>query len=232
MKKVFNFSNPEPVITNEKKVPWWEQIWASLSLISIFGDVVIPKKKREFIPIAVRNIAVAILIIIIVYLVGCGAVMNSKWIIEYTKGASFSLGDRFYYFGIVTILFLIIDCFYLDEKLIDHAHKKKMIKNTVNNLSKGVASMPSSKPVTKNKFLLIITSICTFFTFLWLIWGIIFYDRILFIGLMGSSILFAIITGAIKNVKYTKFIFFIEIVVNILCILFILINHFYFKIIL
>lgn len=228
----FNFSKPTPVKTNEKKVPWWEKIWAGLSLISIFGDTIIPKKKREFIPIAVRNIAIAILIIIIIYLVACGSIMNSRWIIDYTKGVSFSLGDRFYYFGIVTILFLIIDCFYMDEKLLDHANKNKMIKNTVNNLSKGIASMPSSKSATKNKFLLIITPICTFLTFLWLIWGIIFYDRILFSGLIGSTILFAIITGAIKNVKFTKYIFFIEILVNILSILFILINHFYFKIIL
>ncbi len=231
--KVFNFTNPTPVKTNEKKGPWWEKIWAGLSLISIFGDTMIPKNKREHIPIPVRNIAVLLLIIIIIYLVGCGAVMNASWIIEYSKGFSFSLGDRFYYFGIVTIIFLIIDCFYLDDKLLDHIKSKKMIKSAVKNLSKGVASpLTSSKSATKNKFLSIVTPICTFLTFVWVISGIIFYDRILFIGLIGLSILFAIGTGIIKNVKYTKYIFLIEILVNILAISFILINHFYLNIIL
>lgn len=226
----FNFTKPEPVKTNEKKVPWWEKIWAGLSLISLFGDSMIPKKKRDSIPIPVRNTAVLFLIIVIIYLVACGAIMNCKWIIEYAQGFYFSLGDWFYYFGIVAIIFLIIDCFYLDEKLIDHSNKKKQISSAVSNLSKGVASMPSIKPVNKNKFFAIITSISTLLTFLWLIWGIIFYDRILFIGLIGLSLLFAIITSAVKNSKHTKYIFFVEILLNIFAILFILINHFYLQI--
>lgn len=231
MKQPFSFSKPEPVKTNEKKVPWWEKMWAGLSLISLFGDSIIPKKKRDYIPIPVRNIAVLMLIIIIVYLVACGIVMNSRWIIEYTQGISFSLGDRFYYFSIIPMLFLIIDCFYLDDKILEMSIKKKQASIAIKGFGK-VNPFDSTKSIQKSKFLSIISPISNFITFLWLIWGIIFYDRILFIGLIGLSMLFAIITGAIKNVKYTKFIFFIEIVVNILCILFILINHFYFKIIL
>lgn len=229
--KVFNFTNPEPVKTNEKKGPWWEKIWAGLSLISIFGDTMIPKNKREHIPIPVRNIAVLLLIIIIIYLVGCGAIMNVGWIIEYSKGFSFSLGDRFYYFGIVTIIFLVIDCFYLDDKVLEMSIKKKQLSSVIKNPGKA-NPFESTKSIQKSKFLSIISPISNFITFAWVIWGIIFYDRFLFIGLIGLSLLFAIGTGVIKNVKYTKYIFLIEILVNILAICFIMINHFYFNIIL
>lgn len=225
--KAFNFSKPESVKTNEKKVPWWEKIWAGLSLISLFGDSIIPKKQRDYIPVSVRNIAVMILIIIIVYLIACGVIINSRWIIQCTKGFSFSLGNRFYYFGIITIIFLIIDCFYLDEKLLEHSGKKKIISSAMKNLGKEIPSLKSEKSVSKNKFLTIVIPISNFLTFIWVIWGIMFYDRILFISLIGLSLLFAIITGVIKNVKYIKSLFLIEILVNIVAIAFILINHFY-----
>lgn len=226
--KQFKFSDQGTAIkSNEKKVSIREKIWASLNLISLMGDMMIPSKMKKKIPLAQRNIIILLLLVILIYLVGCGVAQNIKWIIEFTQNSSFALGNYFYYFGFFTIFYLIMDFFNMDEKLKKHSSVKKTFTELLQNANKGKGASPL-KPISKtNKLYSALESIMSFMIFIWGVWGIIFYDRALFILLMGLSIGFAIATAQIKNNDIVRKIFIAEIIANVILISFIIINHFY-----
>ncbi len=226
----FNFSKPKPVKTKEKKVALFEKFWAGLNLISMFGDFMFPKNVKENVPLAWKNIIVLGFIIILAYLGVCGIMLNVTWIIEYTDTISFELGDTFYYYGFIAILFMGSTYFNLDTELIEYANKKKIVsqalkdlKNSSNGVIKGIEN-----PFKKNKLVAIIYSLIHGLNTFWVIWGIIFYDRWWFVSIIVTSLVFNLAVMPFKNLKYVRAILIMEIIVTIILLISILLNHFYY----
>ena len=113
----FNLSNPAPIKSNEKKVAWYEKVWAGLNLISLFGEGLIPKGVKDNVSIKWRNIGILMVMAILVYFICSGVYYNARLIIEATKNISFSLGDSFYYYGIIVIVFTALQYFNLDKEI-------------------------------------------------------------------------------------------------------------------
>ena len=222
----FNLSNPTPLKSNDKKVPWYEKIWAGISLIALFGEGMMPKGAKDNLPVKARNIIILIFIFILLYLIGSGVFYNGMLIIKATGSISFSLGDYFYYYGIIAIMFIAASYFNIDNALLDHANKNNMIKEVLKDMGKKAPDIKLLGKAVKSTSINTLPSIIGFLNTVWVIWGIIFYDRWLFISLLGISLLFSIVVSPIRDMKQVKMILILEMVVTILLLSFILINHF------
>lgn len=223
----FNLSNPAAKKTNEKKVPWYEKIWAGINLIALFGDGFIPKGAKDNIPIKVRNIIILIFIVILLYFLGSGIWYNAMMIIEYSRNVSFQLGDSFYYYGIIAIISVFIDYFDLDTAVSKKYADKKMMKSMANDLLKNPNKL-LDKSVQHAKTTAMITGFIGLINGLWTIWGIIFYDRWYFVSLIAISFASHIACYPLKQVKHVKAVLISEMILTIILILVILNNHFLF----
>lgn len=223
-----NFTNPPPIKSNEKKVTILGKIWAGLNLIALFGDFIMPKGAKDNIPIKARNIIILFLIALLVYMVGCGIYINVKWIIEKSQSVSFSFGDNFYYFGFVIIIFTLLQLFNIKKELIDWANQKKITLSAFDDLVKQKSKVKIlGKTLKQHQSFTFLFAAMGFISFVWAVWGIIFYDRVLFIILFSIAILFSLILMPVKNLVIVKALLISEIIVSVLMIAFILINHFY-----
>lgn len=224
-----NFTNPQLIKSNEKKVTILGKIWAGLNLIALFGDFIMPKGVKDNIPIKARNIIILFLIVLLVYMVGCGVFINVQWIIKATKSVSFSLGDNFYYFGFLVIVFTLLQSFNIKNGLVDFANKKKITLSALDDLVKEKSKVKIlNKTLKQHQSFTFLFASMGFISFVWVAWGIIFYDRLLFIILFSIAILFSLILIPIKNLVIVKAMLISEIIVSVIMIAFILINHFYF----
>lgn len=225
----FSFTKPEPIKTNEKKTTIWGKIWAGINLISLLGDALIPKGAKDNMPVKWRNIIILIFIVVLGYLIGCGIYINVLWIIHQVQKASFSLGDGFYYFGLLPIVLMVLDFFNMQEKLADHALQKKIISTAIKNVGKekNVLKGTGKDFKKKSNSLSILSSVISLISFVWVVWGAIFYERMLFGSIIILSIVFSIASAPVKNIKHLKILFTTEIIANILLITAILINHFF-----
>lgn len=226
MKNIFNFTNPNSHIkTNEKKVAWWEKIWAGLSTITLFGDLLFPKDTRNNIPVKWRNMIVLFFLLLIVYLIICGAVINIQWISSYARNIYFERSEWFYYTGIMIVLFVAMDYLNLDNAIQSNKNQKSVLSSALKSFNSNKADLNIKKPESrKSHFIFTIMSACTL---LWCIWGLIFYDRMLFIILIILSIIFSIISASIKDVAHVKKVLVAEIITNVSVLTLYLINHFY-----
>lgn len=224
----FNLSNPTPLKSNEKKIAWYEKFWAGISLISLFGEGMMPKGVKDNMPVAARNVIVMFFMLLIAYLACSGIYFNAMLLIDATSGISFSLGDSFYYYGFIAIVFIALGYFNLEKEVVEHATRKKFLKDAVKEIGKN--AIPSIKPLAgafnSSRSGTIASSIFSFLNVVWTIWGIIFYDRWLFVGLIALSILFGAAMIPVKNVKHVRLVLILEIVATIILLSFILLNHF------
>lgn len=222
----FNFSKPETQKSSQKKVAWYEKIWAGISLIALFGEGVMPKGAKDNIPVKVRNIIIIIFILIIAYLIGCGIYLNVKGIIHAVHSITFSFGESFYYFGIVVMVFTALSYFNIDKWLLDFADQKKIVTSVMNNISTETTGQVLKDTLKSFESFNLLHSIMGAITFFWTIWGMIFYDRILFITLFGLSPLFSLILMPMKDLKKVRVVFIADIIVTLIVLSAILINHF------
>lgn len=229
----FNFSKPTPKHTNEKKVSVLGKIWAGLNLVALFGDFIIPKKHQDNIPIKYRNMIILFLLFVVLYMIGCGVFLNVQWIIHAIGKINFSFGEGFYYFGILIIIFCALGYLNIEKEMLDLANQKKIIISSVNNIKdfkKNTGFDPFAsvkKSLQQHKSFTALFAIMGLISFIWTAWGIIFYDRILFIILIALSPLSSVIMIPIKNMKIVRMIFIADIIVTIIFISSILINHFF-----
>lgn len=226
MTKNFNFSKPNSTIkTNEKKVAWWEKIWAGLSAITLFGDLLFPKDARNNIPVKWRNMIVLFFLLLIVYLIICGAIVNIQWISSYAKNISFQRSEWFYYTGVLIILFVAMDYFNLDNSIKSNKNQKGMLSSALKSFKSDKPELNIKKPEgPKSHFIFTIMSTCSL---LWCVWGLIFYDRILFIILIIVSAIYSILSASMKDTAHVKKVLVLEIITNVSVLTFYLINHFY-----
>lgn len=224
----FNLSNPATKKTNEKKVPWYEKIWAGLNLIALFGDGMVPKVAKDNIPIKWRNIIILVFILILVYFLGSGIWYNTMMIIGAVKGVSFTLGDSFYYYGIIAMICVAAGYFELDAAVLKHqAINKKLIKDSIKDIGKK-PSVAIANFKGRMKYIALITGLMGFINGLWIVWGIIFYDRWLFVGLLSISLLSYLSSMPLKDAKHIKMVMIAEMVITIIFIAVIMNNHFLF----
>lgn len=223
----FNLSNPKPLKSNDKKVPWYEKIWAGISLIALFGEGLIPKGAKDNLPVKARNIIIIFFILVLLYLIGCGIYHNGMLIIDATRHISFSFGDNFYYYGILAIIFTALNYFDIDNMLLDHANQKNIIKEALKDIGKKMPVIKSvGNAVKRHTSITVLFSIFGFLNTIWVIWGIIFYERWLFASLFGLALIFNIAISQIKDLKQVKMILILEIIVTIILLIYILLNHF------
>lgn len=223
--KNFNLSNPATKKVTEKKVKWYEKIWAFLNLIALMGDGIVPKGAKDAIPLKVRNVIIIFLMGILAYFLCTGVWYNSMLLIEAAKGVSFSFGDGFYYYGIVAIISLAMGYFTLEDTLSKHKNIKQIIAGQMKSMKKSPKEIISNA-AQQSKGLARALSFSGFVNGLWVIWGIIFYDRWWFVTLLSISLIFSIISSAMKKVEYVRWIMILEMIFSIIMVLLILNNHF------
>lgn len=223
-----NLSNPTPIKSNEKKTSIFGKIWAGLNLIALMGDFIIPKKQKDNLPIKVRNFIIVFLFLLIAYFIASGILMNVQWIVQEVKKISFSFGDSFYYFGIIIIVFTIVNYFNIDNVLIDFANKNKVIPNAVKDIKSNASIGDAIKNIVgEHKSNSVLYSIIGTINFFWVICGAIFYDRIFFMLMLSLTFIFNVGVIPIKNISLVKKILIAEIILDVLLVAGFLINHFY-----
>lgn len=208
-----NLSNPVPIKSNEKKKNFlqtgFEKMWAGISMISLMAPG--PTTREN---VSVKNIGVLIFILIVGYLGSCGVYQNIQWL----KHISIT-GEWFYYVSIPIIIFVIAEFFNMEKKVREFALQKKVIyvykKSLLENWLRNF-----------NKVYIAFSFIIETVSFLWMVVGIIFYDRTLFIVLLSTSLLLSIITAAFKKPAQAKAMFISEAIIFLSIVLFILVNHF------
>ena len=221
----FKLSNPDTKKTTEKKVKWYEKIWAFLNLIALMGDGIVPKGAKDAIPLKVRNVIIIFFMGILAYFLCTGVWYNSMLLIESVKGISFSLGDSFYYYGIVAIISVAMGYFTMEDTISNQKGIKQVFSEQLKNYKKGPQAIASTA-VKQTKSLARATSLLQFINGIWVIWGVLFYDRWWFGSLLAFSLVTSIISSAIKKVKYVRLIMILEIIISIFIVLLILNNHF------
>lgn len=211
-----NFSNPEPIkSTQEKQNPIkavFEKLWAGISMFSLMIPGATTKEN-----ISVKNTGVLIFILLFSYFGICGIYLNVKWL----SGISVS-GDWFYYTGISIIVFLCIDFFNMEKRVREFSLQKKiMYVNKKSTLEKIIGD-------NNKKLYTIFSAIMEAMGFFWIIAGIIFYDRTLFIILLVIGIMQSAVTAQlIKKTEHARTMFIIDSIFSILFLLFIINNHFF-----
>ena len=208
-----NFSKPKTIkAPAQKKVnpikDMIEKAWAGLSMISLAAPGV---NTRDTLP--AKNISVLVFIILISYFALCGIWLNWQWI----KGVRIS-GEWFYYTGISVLVFTAIEFFNIEKKVREFAIDKKIMFPNHNSLLENV--------IGRSKLYNIVTMIMGVVNFVWVILGIIFYDRALFIELLVIYIVIVVIRSACKKTNSARNIFMIESIFSIALLAFILLNHF------
>lgn len=221
----FKLSNPDTKKTTEKKIKWYEKIWAFLNLIALMGDGIVPKGAKDAIPLKVRNVIIIFFMGILAYFLCTGVWYNSMILIEAVEGISFSLGDSFYYYGIVAIISLGMGYFTLADTIANQKGIKQIFSEQLKNAKKGPQALASTA-VKQTKSVAKVTSLLQFINGIWVIWGVLFYDRWWFAGLLIFSLVTSIISSAIKKVEYVRLVMILEIVISIVIVLLILNNHF------
>lgn len=221
----FNISNPATKKSTEKKDKWWVKIWAFLNLIALFGDGIVPKGAKDAIPLKVRNIIIIILMGVLAYFLGTGIWYNTMLLIEVARNVSFSFGDGFYYYGIIAIVSVALNYFTLEDDLSKHKNFKQMMADQLKAVKKDLKVIVAT--ASKNaRSLRMATSLVGLINGLWVIWGAIFYDRWLFIGMLAVSLISTIASSPLKKVKYVKLVMILEMIITIGIVLVILNNHF------
>lgn len=213
-----NLSNPKtikasaPAKANPIKVGL-EKFWAAISLIS---TMVPGATTRD--TISAKNVGVVFFVLMVTYLGVCGLILNVKWI-----GDIRITGEWFYYLGILITVFVSVEFLNTEKKVREFAIEKKLIYPNKNSLLENIIGRSSAYNV--------FATIMEATGFFWVIAGIAFYDRLLFISLMAISIAFALIENfACKKANQAKVVIMAESLVSISGLAFILLNH-YFKII-
>lgn len=222
----FNITNPAPKKTNEKKTKWYEKVWSAISLISLFGEGLIPSKAKDNIPVKWRNIIIIFLILVLAYFIVSGVWFNLIMLIEWSKSLSFGLGDTFYYYGIVAIISVLLSFFDIDNEIERISNQKKAVKKSLKDLGKKKPSELLPNPKDGLNHIGTINGIVGFINSVWVICGIIFYDRWWFAALLGLSIASSIASTIFKKPSMIRIILLEEIAVTIITICIILNNHF------
>lgn len=209
-----NLSNPKtlkgtaPAKSNPFKVGM-EKFWAVVSLISTMVPGATTRDN-----ISAKNIGVVFFVLLVTYLGVCGLIQNVQWL-----GAIRITGEWFYYLGIAITSFVSIEFLNTEKKVREFAIDKKLIYPNKNSVLEDMIGRNSAY----NVFSMIMEAI----GFFWVIAGIIFYDRFLFIGLMAISIAFAVIENtACKKTSHAKAVIIAESLISIAGLLYILLNHY------
>lgn len=221
----FKISNPATKKSTEKKVKWYEKIWAFLNLIALMGDGIVPKGAKDAIPLKVRNVIIIFFMAILAYFLCTGVWYNCMLLMEGVKGISFSLGDYFYYYGIVAIISLALGYFNMEDTILNMKGIKQVISEQLKSYKKGPQAIASTA-VKQTKSLARAISLLQLINGIWVIWGVLFYDLWWFGGLLAFSLVTSLISSAVKKVKYVRLTMVLEIVISIVIVLLILNNHF------
>lgn len=209
-----NFSDPKPILdTTERKKTnlvkvLFEKAGAGLTMISLMAPGASTRDN-----IAARNIGVVFFILFVSYFIICGAWLNVQWL----KGVHVS-GEWFYYAGIPLLVFMCIQMLNIEKKVREFCIEKKIIYPNRDSMLERI--------IGRNKAYNVISTLLEVGSFFWVIAGIIFYDRTIFIVLFCGAILLTASTSLFKKQQHARKIFIAENIFWISILILIFANHF------
>lgn len=207
-----NFSDPTPIKSDKPKINvvagWLQKAWASLTMISLWVPGASTKDN-----IGAKNIGVIIFVLLVSYFIICGVWLNVQWL----KGIHVS-GEWFYYAGIPFLVFVCIEILNIDKKVREFCIEKKIMYPNRDSMLERI--------IGRSKAYNIISTLAEVLSFFWVIAGIIFYDRTVFIVLFCGAILLTSSASLFKKQQHARKIFIAENIFWIVMLIFIFANHF------
>lgn len=185
-----------------------EKIWAGISTISLMVPGATTRDN-----IAAKNIGVIIFIFLVTYFIGCGVWLNVKYLTHISLS-----GEWFYYTGMFVLVTVCMEFFNLEKKVREFAIEKKLLYPNRSSMLEEL--------VGRSKIYNVFATLAEVISFFWVICGIIFYDRTLFLTLLIASIAITATASACKTAIDARKVFLTESIVSISILLFILLKHF------